>query len=239
MQIIWIALLTFFASVVSTLSGFGLSTIMIPVLLLFFPLPPTLLLVGIIHLSGDVWKIILFKKGFDWKIVLSFGIPGVIAAFIGARLSFSIDETILLRLLGALLIFFVLFIFAKQKFKLPKTITTGIAGGALSGLLAGIVGIGGAVRSAALLAYGLPKAAYLTTAGSIAGVIDITRISTYIAEGTRLDTIILWGLFAFIPASFVGAWLAKKIVDKMPEKLFRNIVALFLLLAGIKFIIWP
>ena len=53
----------------------------------------------------------------------------------------------------------------------------------LSGFLAGLIGIGGAVRSMFLLAFNLPKEVYVATAALIAFVIDLTRIPTYLFTG--------------------------------------------------------
>lgn len=43
-DIVYIFLLTLLASIIGTLAGFGISTIMVPVLLIVLPLPQTLLL---------------------------------------------------------------------------------------------------------------------------------------------------------------------------------------------------
>jgi uncharacterized protein len=75
MDIVLIALLTLLASAVGTVTGFSTSTIMVPVLVSFIPLPQTLLLVGIVHWSGDIWKMLLFRQGVRWRLVLLFGIP--------------------------------------------------------------------------------------------------------------------------------------------------------------------
>jgi len=58
-ELLILTLLVFVASIVGTFSGFGTSTIMVPVMLLFFPLPVTLLFVGVIHWFGDIWKMLL------------------------------------------------------------------------------------------------------------------------------------------------------------------------------------
>ena len=105
-----IAALTLVASAVGTMTGFGTSTIMIPVLLFWYPLPQTLLLVGIVHWVGDIWKIILFRKGATWNLILLFGIPSVLAAYAGARLTLTTESTILLRILGAALIAYTIFL---------------------------------------------------------------------------------------------------------------------------------
>jgi len=65
MEILYITLITILAGGVGTLTGFGTSTIMVPILLFFLPLPQTLLLVGIIHWFGDIWKMFFSGKGFS------------------------------------------------------------------------------------------------------------------------------------------------------------------------------
>ena len=47
MDILLLAVLTVVASAIGTITGFGTSTMMVPVLVAFFPLPQALLLVGV------------------------------------------------------------------------------------------------------------------------------------------------------------------------------------------------
>ena len=237
MEIAYITILVLIAGMVGTMSGFGTSTIMVPILLLFFPLPQTLLFVGIIHWFGDVWKILLFKKGLNWRLILGFGIPGILASFAGASLTFQISEKILMKILGGFLLAYVIFIFLKPGFRLSKNKKNMIAGGALSGFFAGIFGVGGAIRATFLTVFDLPKAVYISTAGAIALLIDSTRLITYLSGGVRLKAMLLWGLIVFVPASFVGAKIAQKIVGYIPQKSFRMFITVFLALIGLYFLI--
>jgi uncharacterized membrane protein YfcA len=239
MQVFIILLIVVIASGVGTLTGFGISTIMVPVMLLFYPLPETLLFVGIIHGFGNLWKLLLFRKGFQWKLILSFGIPGIAATFLGASIVFNVSSVLLSRILGVFLIAYVIYLFVKRSFRIKPNLWTGACGGALSGFLAGIFGIGGAVRSLFLTAFDLPKEVYIVTGGAIALIIDSTRLTTYLTKGARLEQFLLWGLLLLVPASFFGAKLAKRIVEKIPQQHFRKVIAVFLFLAGLKFLIWP
>lgn len=225
------------ASCVGTMTGFGTSTIMVPALLLLYPLPQTLLFVGIIHWFGNIWKLILFRKGIQWKLILSFGITGIAATFLGASLVFNISTAVLSRILGSFLIIYVIYLYVRSSFKIKQSLFAGACGGALSGFLAGLFGMGGAVRGLFLTSFDLPKAVYIATAGAIALIIDTTRLTTYFAKGARLPTLLLWGLLLFIPASFLGAKIAQGIVDRIPQKHFRKVVAVFLLLVGIKLLL--
>ena len=239
MEIVLIAIVVVIASSVGTLTGFGTSTIMVPIMLSFYPLTQTLLFVGIIHWFGNLWKLILFRKGFQWKLILSFGVPGIAATYLGASLVFDISTAVLSRILGSFLIIYVIYLFAKSSFKIKQSLLAGACGGALSGFFAGLFGIGGAIRGLFLTSFDLPKAVYIATAGAIALTIDTTRLATYIKNDARLPHLLLWGLLLFIPASFIGARIAKSVVDKIPQAHFRKVVAVFLLLMGIKFLVFP
>lgn len=235
-----LGILVFFASVVGTLSGFGASTIMVPVLLLFFPLPVTLLFVGIIHWFGDMWKMLFFRGGvWHWRVILWFAIPGVVASFFGASLSVKAPEELLLRILGVFLLGYVFFLFLKPEWKLPGNKKTAALGGFSSGFVAGIFGVGGAIRGAFLSAFNFPKEVYLFTSGATALFIDSTRIVGYVSSGTRLEGLFFWGLFGFVPLSFLGAWAAKGLVDRIPQNRFRMVLALFLAAAAVKFLLFP
>ena len=237
-QLILLCLLTLVASGIGTATGFGTSTVMIPVMALFVPLPIALLFVGLIHLCGDIWKVLLFKRGLDWKLILGFGLSGIVASFLGASLSLHAQGLPLERILGGFLILYVVYLFLKREWVLPKTHSTAVCGGLLSGLFAGFFGVGGAVRGAFLMAFNLPKEVYVFTSGLIALFIDITRVSRYISGGTRLQQDLLVALILSIPVSFVGAYIAKKSLDRLPQKLFRTFVGVFLALVGAKLLIW-
>ena len=238
-QAILLCILTFVASILGTATGFGTSTVMVPILSLIFPVPVTLLFVGLIHLCGDVWKVILFRTGFDGKLVLAFGLSGIVASFIGASLSLQAESLPVKQILGAFLIAYVIYLFLKRQWALPKTTGTAVTGGLLSGLFAGFFGVGGAVRGAFLTAFNLRKEVYIFTSGLIALFIDSTRILRYLGGGTRLETDLLYTLLACIPISFAGAYIAKKFLDRMPQKFFRVFVGIFLGLVGMKLLFWP
>jgi uncharacterized membrane protein YfcA len=174
-----------------------------------------------------------------WWLLLAFGAPGIITSFIGASISLDVPKEILSRALGGFLIIYVLFILVNPRFRLQQKTLTASAGGASYGFLAGIFGIGGAVRGMFLSAFDLPKAVYIATSGAIALVIDSTRIATYYTGGTRLEPLMMFGLLIFIPASLVGSVTGKKVVERVPQDQFRIFVAVFIFLAGLDLAIFP
>jgi uncharacterized protein len=181
----------------------------------------------------------LFRKGFNLRLLMLFGVTGLITSYIGAFISLGSNEQILLRVLGLFLVSYALFLMFQSNFKIAAVDSMALSGGALSGFFAGMFGIGGAIRSMFLSAFNLPKAVYIATAGAIGLLVDSTRIITYFTGGATLPKELWWGLLLFIPVSFVGAQIAKHILDRIPQDKFRIVIAFFLLLIGIKLVYWP
>ncbi|MBP9706372.1 MAG: sulfite exporter TauE/SafE family protein [Oligoflexales bacterium] len=166
-----ICLLAFLGSVLTFFSGFGLGTILLPAFALVFPLDISIALTGIVHLSNNLFKYFLVKKDADYKIIFRFGIPAIIAAWVGAWIMGSVSKMPELLsyyigvneykiepfkvIVGALIIFFTSLDYLPQ----TKTISFSARflpiGGFLSGFFGGISGHQGALRSMFLLRSGM------------------------------------------------------------------------------------
>lgn len=153
--------LVFLASGVGTVTGFGTSTIMMPVLMFFFPTVEVLVFVSIIHWANALWRLILFRKGFDVKLVMSFGLCGIAAAYLGAKSFFMVDEVLMQKFISVFLFLYAAYLLLKPSFEVQYDMPTASAAGAISGFVAGIFGMGGAIRGAFLTAFNLPKDVYL------------------------------------------------------------------------------
>ena len=110
-----------------------------------------------------------------------------------------------------------------------------IVGGAISGFIAGLIGTGGALRSAFLTAFNLEKEKYIATAAVIAIAVDATRIPVYLSSDFMDEK-----YYYFIPMLFViailGSFIGRKIVDKISQDKFRKLVLFAIFLISLKFI---
>ena len=238
MEVALIAIIIIAASFVGTVTGFGIATILLPILLLFYPLPVSLLISGIVHIFNDIWHITLFKEGIRWKLIFEFGIPAFLASIIGARLVFSIPENVAEITLGIFFMGYIVFLLVHSNFKIKHKAWTAGFGGAISGFIIGIFGVGGEIRAAFLSAFNLPKKVYIATIGAIAFIGDIARVATYIFGGARISETLLYGMIIFIFMSFLGARIARDVMDKIPQTYFRNIILVFLFIISIKLLLF-
>ena len=225
------------AAVAATIAGFGSSALLIPVAVLFMDIKTAVFVVAVFHLFNNVFKIRLFWKSIDFKIFLLFGVPSILMAFAGAILISIILLALVKIFLGVFLILYAVYSFIKPVFRLKKSRPTAIVGGTLSGFLAGLIGLGGAIRGAFLTAFNLPKEIYVATSAMIAVVIDRTRIPTYLMTKTIQDNSYYVLLpFLFITAYF-GVRTGKVLLQKINQKMFRRLVSIALFAVGVKILI--
>ena len=194
---------SFGAGILATLAGFGSSTVLIPIALFFMDVKTAIFLVACFHLFSNLFKVKLFLKAIDLKTVLYFGIPSIIFAFIGALLISRLPVGFVKNSVAIFLIVFSIYSFFRPTFKLRETIPTAITGGTLSGLLAGLIGMGGAIRSTFLIAFNLPKEVYVGSSALIALVIDLTRVPTYWFTGVIAEE----SYYILIPFLIISAFV--------------------------------
>lgn len=107
------------------------------------------------------------------------------------------------------------------------------AAGALSGALGGLVGNQGGIRSAAMLGFDVPKESFVATASAVGLFVDGARLPVYLATQWR-DILAVWPLVLTATAGVViGTTFGARVLERIPERTFRRIVAVLLLLLGI------
>jgi uncharacterized membrane protein YfcA len=252
MEIFLLVLISFGASWLTFFCGFGLGTLLTPVFyLLFNDLIFAISATAIVHFLNNVFKFLLMKRSIDWKIVLPFGLAAIPAALLGAYLlskiqnevlvvynlgHYQFEITLLNLLFGTLLLIFALLeLVPRWNFEFSKGNLW--IGGIVSGLIGGISGHQGAVRSAFLVRYNLPKEVFIATGIVIALIIDIVRMSVY---AKTIDVASLEASWMLILLSLLGALggavTGKFFLKKMNIDALNKIVGFSMLIFGISLI---
>jgi uncharacterized membrane protein YfcA len=233
-------LVAFLSIVIGTVAGFGTSTIFLPAALFFLDFKTALVLVAITHLSANLGATTFFRHGLDKRLILLFGVPSIFITIIGAYMVSYVPQNILIIILGIFLLLFSILFLIKPNFRVPNSETSTIIGGALSGFLQGLLGIGGPLRGAFLISYNLDKYKYIATLAAIAVIIDLTRIPIYLS-----DNLLEPQYYIYIPIlvvmGIIGSYIGKRIVVFIPQTIFKKVVliaigiaSLVLILGGLK-----
>ncbi len=254
MDILIISLVTFLAAILTFFSGFGLGTILTPVMILYFPVELAISFTGIVHFLNNIFKIFLVGNHVNKDVLVRFGLPAILSALIGSYILFQIDNNMILysyklfeynmevKLLKfvisiVLLIFAVIDLipfFRKLKFE-KKSLPLG---GFLSGFFGGLTGNQGALRSAFLIKSGLNKKEFIGTTVVISLFVDISRISVYSSNliEYNISNYYLLGFFA-ISAGISGSIIGNILLKKITLKLIQIIVAILIMLIGLGLLI--
>ena len=231
----------FGAEVIGTMAGFGAATILTPVATLFMDVKTAIAVVACFHLFGNASRLVFFGRHVRWKIWGQFGLTGVLCSILGAGVTASLPSSAVKLCLGLFLLLYVGFSSVTSgRAQFPSTPATLLGGGIVSGFVAGLIGTGGAIRSACLLAFGLAKDAYIGTSAAIALVVDATRLPVYLAERfipMRMAPVVA----SLVAVAFAGAWLGQRLVRRVSPVAFHRFVMVMLTLMGIKLLVdgWP
>lgn len=241
------------ASGLTLFSGFGLGTILMPVLAVFFPVPVAVGATAVVHLANNLFKIFLVGRAANRKIVLRFGIPAVIAALAGASLLtyFAALPVILSYPLGGhmreialvkLVIGLLIVIFASlelsprfQKAAInPKYIPIG---GLLSGFFGGLSGNQGALRAMFLIKAGIGKEEFIGTNVVLAVMVDLARLFVYGIGFYAVHFKVLSGIGGLVSAAavsaFIGAYFGRELLKKATLRAVQIVVGVMLILLGL------
>ena len=95
---------TFFAAALTVPAGFGLATMITPVVFLWLSPHEAVAVVAIVHGSHNAWKLKVLRESVDYSSVRRFGWAMVIGALTGAALNTIVESDLLLLLVGIALI---------------------------------------------------------------------------------------------------------------------------------------
>ena len=249
MTLLIITVTAFLASLLTLFSGFGLGTLLMPVVAIFFPVTVAVALTALVHLLNNLFKLAALWRDINWPVSLKFGIPALLATIPGALLLTSLEdlpqiasyqalgmEAVITPVKLAVGLLLILFAFAEW-FSFAKKVNISAKhlpwGGILSGFFGGLSGHQGAFRSAFLLHAGLDARQFIATNAVIASLVDITRLAVYGLNLTLLMEQVDTALIAAATvAAFAGVLAGRVGVKKVTIGMIQKLVAVMLLSLG-------
>jgi uncharacterized membrane protein YfcA len=244
----FILLTVFIGAALTLVSGFGLGTLLLPVMAIFFPVDVAILLTAWVHLANNLIKFGFYYKYISWPIILRFAPTAIIGAWMGSTILgqmndwnapievafLSIKTTAFKMALGFLLGLFAIIEWLPQSKRISFSTKWLPLGGWISGFFGGLSGHQGALRSAFLIRAELTKELLIGTGIVIATCIDITRISQYI--GQHNNHILMSNASLFLGAvvsAFLGVYLTQQWIQKVTIQWLQKSIALLLIIFSI------
>jgi uncharacterized protein len=234
-----IALVSLVAGATAAVVGFGIGSLLTPLLAARFGTEVAVAAVALPHLCGGLLRGWRLRHSVDVRILVRFGLLSAIGGLVGALVFARLAPAALDRVLGALLLL---------------TATTGITGwserwkaagplvwilGALSGFFGGVVGNQGGLRAAALSGFGLKPTAFVATSTVIGVMIDLVRTPIYLHRAGG-ELVPIWPLVAVaVVGVLAGTLVGERLLLGLSRGRFRQIVSIAVGLLGLWFLLRP
>jgi uncharacterized membrane protein YfcA len=235
-QLIPVAAIAFFASIVGGVSGYGTGALMPLVLVPLLGAEPVVPIIAISAMFTNSSRVFAFLKYADWRraaIVLAMAVPTcALGAWGYTRLSSAGAALVI----GSMLILSV----PLRRLLRHHDVKVGDAGLALGslgyGVVVGATAGSGVILLSLLMAAGVEGAGVVATDAAISIIIGIVKISVFGLAGVITTQVLAFALLIGVVA-LPGAFLAKAFVERMPLHVHTAILDAVVLFGGV-FLIW-
>ncbi|MBO9541437.1 sulfite exporter TauE/SafE family protein [bacterium] len=230
---LWVLLVAVLAGGVAAISGFGIGSLLTPLLVLQLDTKLAVAVVAIPHAAATAYRFWLLRAHLDRGVLAGFGVSSAIGGLLGAVLHAYAPVRALTLVFGLLLVFVgasgLSGLAEHLRFRGPWA----WGAGALSGLLGGLVGNQGGIRSAALLGFDVSKEAFVATATAVGLLVDAARLPVYLAtQGAAIAG--QWSLVAIATVGvLVGTVAGSRVLRRIPDAVYRPMVSGIILALGL------
>lgn len=236
MEILVVILASLAASVIAAVAGFGGAVIMLPVLVWAVGIQDAIPVLTIAQLIGNLSRVVFNKRELKWPVIWRFALGAVPAAVIGGIIFATAPAAALVRLLGVFLIIMVIYRHTHWGKNARLKLGGFVPLGAASGILSAVLGTVGPFAAPFFLSFGLIKGAYIGTEAMTAVIMHITKLGVYGSYSLIGIRTLLIGI-AIGAVMILGTFLGKRLLNKVPERVFPYIIEGTMLVAGIIFLI--
>lgn len=218
-----LVVVSFFTAAVTAALGIGGGVLFLAVLATIAPPAAVIPVHGVVQFCSNIQRTILYVRHIAWRVVVPFLLGGFLGAAVGGVLVVQLPVPALHAVLGLFLLYSVWAPEGVRWSRMPRWLIAGA--GAVTSLLTMFVGATGPfVASVLQPLFPVRQMLIGTHAGCMVG-----------QHGLKVATFGLLG-FAFAPwlpmlaaivvAQFIGLYLGYKLLQRMPEPLFRRIFRL-------------
>jgi len=226
------------ASVVAGVAGFGAGVILLPVLAWVVSVKAAAPILTVTMLLGNLSRLWWSRDELDGRAAGRYLLGAVPMTVVGVMIYAGTSTEWLGRFIGVFLIAAIplrrVLLWGHVRVRLVHLPFLG----ALFGLLGSIVVTTGPITAPFFLSYGLRRGSFIATEAVCALGMNITR-SIAFARYALLgwDTVILGLLLGTV--MFTGAWLGRRLLDRMSDRIFLLIIEGLSLVAGLHLMLFP
>ena len=219
------------AGLLSGTVGFGGSMILLPAITSLHGIETAVPMATVAQLLSNIFRMGAGFRSIRWRKVGFFLILAVPLTVVGAYGFVVVPKELMTRILCILLTLFAL-LDLSERFRLPRSRWTMLAGGGISGIINGLLCLSGPISSAVFLTLGLSPVAYIASEAASAVVMHVVQLIMYGEFGLLEQMVIADGLYLGA-AMVTGNFIAMKFIRDIRRKIYRRIVAAVMIVCSV------
>ena len=219
------------AGLLSGSVGFGGGMILLPVITWFYGVEVAVPVSTVAQVLSNLSRVVAGWREIKWKHVGRFLVLAAPLTALGAIGFATMPKVPMTRLLCLSLIAFAIMKLS-GKMNLPRKPATMIAGGGITGLVNGLLGISCPLSSAVYLTLGLSPVAYIASEATSATVMHLIKMMVYGKLDLMDGRIFLNGLSIGV-TMIAGNLIAMHFIRNVNRKLYQRIVAGMMIAASL------
>ena len=180
-----VALVGLIAAGIASVAGFGIGSLLTPTLALETGTKVAVAAIAIPHVIATAQRFWLLRRFVDRRVLLGFGIASAVGGLAGALAHVWVSSRALAVVFGIVVALAGVSEFTGWMRRVRWGRRSAWIAGAASGVLGGMVGNQGGIRTAALLGFDVPAESFVTTSTAIGLFVDGARLPVYLATGWR------------------------------------------------------
>ena len=232
MSYIFVLSVGLIAGTLSGIVGTGSSIMLMPVLIYEYGPKQAVPIMAIAAVMANFSRILAWWREVDWRACAAYSAPAIPAAALGARTLLVLPSRLVDICIGAFLIAMVPARHWLARHQLKLSLWHLAIGGAVIGYLTGIVVSTGPLSVPLFLFYGLTKGAFLATEAASSLGIYVSKSITFQRFGALPVEVALQGLIAGA-SLMAGAFVAKSFVLRLEPEVFRRMMDVIMIAAGL------
>ncbi len=221
---------------IAGVAGFGGGIVALPVLVWVFGVREAIPILSISQVLSTVSRVWLHRDELNWPVVRLFSLGALPFSIVGSLIFISIDTTVLVRILGVMMLLFVVYTRLPIGREFNMKLWGFVPLGAGTGFGSAFLGIPGPFASVFYLAYGLTASAYISTSALGMGMIQVPKLIIF-GSGDLITVRVLALGIGLGAIAAVSAVLGRVILRRVPEHVFPRIITAMLLISGAVFLI--
>lgn len=228
-----VAISSFIAGIIQTVTGFGSVVCLMLVLPFFFDMidaPALAIVINQLFCTVLCWR---YRRHIQWRIVMpptiAFSLGSLLALCVVDRMDLHVLVLIFAGFLIALALYFLLF--AKRARLTPKPLV-GTGCGLLCGISAGLFAVGGPPMAVYFVAAAADHTAYLACMQLLFTVTGIVSLLGRVANGLLHAAILPYAALGSV-CILLGAVAGMKIASKLNAERVRTVVYIFVGVSGL------